>query len=260
MSSDLSGGSFRLYESSFNAEFNSHKVPLSRNENWSTREGDIRHKIYKMTKAKSNISFVYRESLRSMISAFNDVGYIDSENKFNNIKCIHASAERAIAKLTQENNIILPVLSISQTISANDDDRRRNESLLVHEKYWDKEKNRAFRLLSLSPRAININYKINVWTKYMSDMDQILEQIRLKFNPEMEVPTKFSTLAKATIESEEDAGSAVAGDKEDRLLKKAINVTLRTYIPSPKFLITSTGKIEEFVAELTNYGDSSSRT
>jgi hypothetical protein len=80
----------------------------------------------------------------------------------------------------------------------------------------------------------------------MADMDQILEQVRLKFNPEMQVPTEFSTLAKAYLESEEDVGQVTVTDKEDRILKKAVNVVLRTYIPSPKFLYTSTGKIEEF--------------
>ena len=208
-----------------------------------------------MTQAKDNISFIYRESLRGMISSFNDVGYIDGEEKFQSIKVIHANAERAIAKLNQENNIILPVISISQTTSSNDDTRRKNESILVHEKYWDEEKNKAFRILSLAPRPVNISYQINIWTKYMSDMDQILEQIRLKFNPEMQVPTKFSTLAKAVIESEEDAGSSLAGDKEDRILKKTINITLRTYIPSPKFLVTATGKIEEFKSEVQIYND-----
>ncbi len=83
----------------------------------------------------------------------------------------------------------------------------------------------------------------------MSDMDQILEQIRLKFNPEMQVPTEFSTLAKAYMDSEEDVGSVTGADKEDRILKKTMNVVLRTYIPSPKFLYTSTGKIEEFKLE-----------
>ena len=233
------------------------RTTRSRGSRWDTREGDVRARIFKMTQARDNISFIYRESLRGMISAFNDVGYIDSEDKFNQVKCIHANAERAIAKLKQENNIILPVLSISQTVSDNDDSRRRNESVLVHEKYWDKEKNRAFRILSLSPRAVNIRYKINIWCKYMSDMDQILEQLRLKFNPEMEVYTKFSTLAKASIESEEDTGSVIAGDKEDRVIRKTLNIVLRTYIPNPKFLVTSTGKIEEFNAEITTYGDSS---
>jgi hypothetical protein len=83
----------------------------------------------------------------------------------------------------------------------------------------------------------------------MSDLDQMLEQIRLKFNPEMQVPTEFSTLAKAFLESEEDVGSVTGADKEDRVLKKTLNIVLRTYIPSPKFLYTSTGEIEEFKIE-----------
>ena len=119
----------------------------SRSRRYPTREGDVRAKIYKMTQAKSNISFVYRESLRSMIAMFNDIGHFNSEDKFIDIKCIHGNAERAIAKLKQENSIILPMLSIAQTTSDNDDERRRYESVLVHEKYWDEEKHRAFRIL-----------------------------------------------------------------------------------------------------------------
>jgi len=223
----------------------------SRGRRWGTREGDVRKLIYEITKTKQNISFVYKENLRSMITSFNDIGYIDSEEKFNNIQCFHANAERAIAKLKQENNIILPVISIAQTVSDNDKERQKNESLLVHEKYWDDEKHRAIRVLSLAPRAVNIRYQLNIWTKYMADMDQILEQVRLKFNPEMQVPTEFSTLAKAYLDSEEAVGQVTATDKEDRILKKQLSIVLRTYIPNPKFLFTSTGKIEEFKVETT---------
>ena len=80
----------------------------------------------------------------------------------------------------------------------------------------------------------------------MADMDQILEQVRLKFNPEMQVPTKFSTLTKSHIDSEENIGSIDVADKEDRILKKTLNITVRSYIPNPKFLVTATGQIEEF--------------
>jgi len=221
----------------------------SRNDTWQTREGDVRKVIYKMTKARDNVSFIYRESLRAMISEFSDIGYISSEEKWTDVKCIHANAERAIAKLKQENNIILPILSIGQTTSDNDTDRQRTESLLVNEKYWDKDKSRAIRVLSLAPRAVNVKYQLNLWAKYMSDMDQMLEQVRLKFNPEMQVPTEFSTLAKAYLESEDDVGEVTVADKADRILKKTMNIVLRTYIPSPKFLYTSTGMIEEYKIE-----------
>lgn len=223
---------------------------FSNESNYNRVEIAVKKRIYEMTKQKHNISFLYRESLRAMINLFNDIGYYNSEDKFIQVKCIHANAERAIAKITQEDNIILPIISIAQTVSENDTNRQKYESVLVHEKYWDEKKNRAIRIVSLSPRAINIKYQLNLWCKYLADMDQILEQVRLMFNPELIVPTEFSTLAKAHLDTEEIIGGSTARDKEDRVLQKTLNIMLRTYIPSPKFLITSTGKIEEFNSEI----------
>lgn len=221
----------------------------SRNDTWSTRFGDTREKIMQMTRAKHNVSFVYRELLRTMIASFNDIGYFDSENSFRDVRVIHGNAERAIAKIKEENNIILPLLSVVQTVTSNDEGRSRMEGLLVSEKVWNEKKQRAERVLSFAPRPVNINYELNVWCKYMADMDQILEQIRLKFNPEMEVPTKFGTITKAMLGDEEIVGSVTAIDKEDRILKKKFNIIVRTYIPNPKFLVTSTGEITEFNVE-----------
>ena len=221
----------------------------SRSRRWDTREGDIRERIFKMTQREHNISHIYKESLRSMIASFNDIVTIDDEQKLKEIKVYHANAERAIAKLSQENNIILPIISISQTVSQDDTDRRRYESVLVHEKYWDEEEHRAKRIVSLAPTAVTINYQINIWCKYMSDMDQIVEQIRLKFNPEMNVPTQQSTLAKAMLGGEDDVGSLVAQDKQDRILQKSFAVSLRTYVENPKFLLTNTGEIERFIID-----------
>jgi len=217
----------------------------SKNSRWDTREGWLRRELFKMNTPQLNISNTYRETLRTMIASFNDVGYFDGEEKFKSILCIHANAERAVAKLKQDNNIILPIISISQTTTDNDDRRKKYESLIVHETWWDTQKNRAFRVVSLAPRAVNINYGLNIWTKYNADMDQILEQVRLKFNPEMQVPTSQATLTRAYIDSEEETGSVTAGDKEDRILQKRLTIIVRTYIPNPKFLVTSTGRLEK---------------
>ena len=235
------------FDNSFVSETQSQE---SRNRHWDTREGDIRAKLLKMTRAKENISFVYRECLRSMLNEFSDLVYFSESDELVRVKAFHANPERAIAKITQEDSIILPVISISQTTSKDDNKRRKNQSVLVHEKFWDNEKNRAYRVLSFSPRAIDIQYEVNIWCKYKSDIDQILEQVRLKFNPEMEVPTKYSTLAKAYLVDEVDIGSVLAADKEDRLVRRRVSITLRTYIPSPKFLVTSTGQITEFKTEV----------
>ena len=239
-----------LYTSSLTSSYTNDLLPeidlsafnniQSNSYKWGTRK-----ELFKLTKPSLNISNTYRETLRTMIASFNDVGYINGEDNFKSILCIHANAERAVAKLKQDNNIILPILSISQTTSDNDVKRRRYESLLVDEKWWDNDKNRAYRVVSLAPRAVTIRYQLNIWAKYNSDMDQILEQVRLKFNPDMEVPTSQGTITKAYIESEEDTGEQKAGDKEDRVLQKSIHIIVETYIPNPKFVITSTGRLEK---------------
>ena len=161
---------------------------------------------------------------------------------------MHGNPERMVAKLKQEDNIILPVITVTQTTSDNSDKRRRYTPLLVNERYWDTDKERAFRLLSFVPRPIDINYNINFWCKYRADVDQLLEQARLNFNPEAEINTPFSTMTKAYIVGEEDNSETAVGDTADRVVKKSLNITVETYIPSPKFLITSTGKIETFNA------------
>ena len=223
----------------------------SRNDDWNTREGDVRQKILKMTQQKQNISSIYRDCLRSMIHEFSDIVIFAENETASDVKVIHANQERAIAKIHQENNIILPIISISQVVSENADNRRRYKSLLIHEKVWNEETQRATRVLSLAPRAITIQYDIYIWSKYKSDLDQISEQIRLKFNPDLIVNVNSTVTSNAYLNEESDSGSSIAPDKEERLLQKSFRVILETYIDSPRFLVTKTGKITEFNAEVS---------
>jgi hypothetical protein len=210
----------------------------------------IRNFILQASRSQSNTSMVYRETLKTMLIIFGKLTYFDSENKIVRVQCLHANPERSVAKLKQENNIILPIISVSQNTSEDDSVRIRYNNLVVQEKIWDEEKQRAFRVVSLAPKATNILYSVNVWAKYKSDMDQLVEQIRSEFNPGKVVPTKFNKYTKAFLDREEDMGSIQAVEREDRILKKAFNITVETYIPSPKFLITSSGKIEHFNSEI----------
>ena len=210
-------------------------------------DAKVRKKIFEHTKTTTNISGIYKETLRAMISLFSSFRYINSENEPVKVKCIFANPERPIAKQFQENNIILPILSIEQLISNEDSTRVRYGSILVHEKFWDEDKQRAIRVLSVPSKAININYKINLWAKYRADLDQILEQIRFAFQPSLDVPTKFTSATKAYLEGEEDFGDVSIETGQDRLLKKGLNVKIESYVPSPKFQLTSTGEIEALV-------------
>lgn len=196
------------------------------------------------------IQEIYKDMLRSLLNIFGNIYYLDKNNNSIKIKCYHANQERAIAKAVVGDNITLPVITIGETSTNNDDDRRRYSPILVHEKGWDKDKQRAVRLLSLAPRAVNITYDINIWCKYKQDLDQIRESIFLLFNPDLEVGIKSNTATKLFITSESDTSEVTASDTQDRILRKSIKLNGETYIPNPKFLYTSTGKIENFNFEV----------
>jgi len=212
-----------------------------------------RERILQRSELSNNIPLFYKESLRYMISKLGTLGYINSEEEIVKISCIHANPERTIAKLKQENNIILPIISINQSSSSNADKRRRTAPIIVNESFWSKEKKRAFRIISLSPRAVDIQYGINIWAKYKGNLDQIVEQIRLLFNPHLVVKNSYTTVAHAFIDTESDTSVINPGDRQDRIIRRMFNVKLECYIPNPKFLITSTGEIEEFNSETTIY-------
>jgi hypothetical protein len=216
----------------------------------------INTKVLNEILEKTNISTgmytqkVYKETLRSLIGLFGNIYYVDRNNQPIKIRCFHGNQERAIAKSTTGDNITLPVITIVEKSSENDEKRNKYKPILIHETYWDKDKQRAVRILSMSPRAINISYDINIWTKYKEDMDQIRESIFILFNPDYEIKTKYSDITKAFIRSETDIKNPEADDGDDRILQKSITIKVETYIPNPKFLYTSTGRIETFNYEI----------
>jgi len=198
---------------------------------------------------------IYKDTLRYLINTFSNVYYIDKNNNPVKVKCFHANQERAVAKSFVGDNITLPLISISETSSKPDTKRAKYNPILVNDSYWDSIKNRAIRILSLVPRPINIEYSINIWAKYKEDLDQIRETIFYKFNPDLEIRTKYLTKTKAFITGENPSNTMEADDTEDRILRSSIILSVETYIPSPRFLYTSTGKIEQlnFDFEFSNF-------
>ena len=209
-----------------------------------------RNKITEKVSTKDSISLAYKESLRFLISKLGGIVYLSSENDLISVKCIHANPERAVAKLKEHNNLILPIISIDQSTSDNDDERRRAFGQIVSQSFWSEKKQRAVRVISEAPRPVNINYGINIWAKYKGNLDQILEQIRLLFNPHLIVKTKYTNSSQAYITQESDTSTFNVADKEDRIVRRTIQVTLEGYIPSPKFIVTSTGEIEELNTDI----------
>ena len=197
-----------------------------------------------------NISFIYRESLKAIKEMFSGTKYINADGGIIDVRCIHGNPERTIAKLKQDNTIILPLISVVQTSSEEDENRRRPKHLLFNKKVWSESRQRAFRVFCLAPKAVNLLYDVNVWSKYKSDLDQISEQMHLKFHPSIKIVTSYNQNSQGFLVQETDQSSVDLGDKEDRVLRRSYSFKLQTYIPSPQYLLTSTGKIETFNSDL----------
>jgi hypothetical protein len=212
-----------------------------------------REKIFERTTRSNKIPMFYREALRFVISKLGTLAYINSETDLIDVKCVHANPERTIGKLKEDNNIILPIVSINQNESANADSRRRGAPQIVSESLWSDQKKRAVRVISEAPRAVDIVYGINVWSKYKANMDQLCEQIRLLFNPHMVVKNSYTNTALAFIDTETDNSTVETSDRQDRIIRRTFNIKLEAYVPNPKFLITNTGEIQELNMDSTIY-------
>lgn len=195
------------------------------------------------------VSKVYKKLLQTLIAKFSNLVYIDDQENVKKIPCWHGSVERVIAKLKQDSNIILPVISVMRQADETADTRRRIDSLVVFETYFDKVKNRAVRVASLAQTPTDIKYKINVWTKYYEDMDQVCEQVRRFFNPHLLVSTIYNEQAIAYLDTEASNVDITLAEGKDRLIRRTFDITLQTYIPNPRFIVTNTGVIEEFNME-----------
>ena len=76
-------------------------------------------------------------------------------------------------------------------------------------------------------------------------MDQLAATVRLMFNPTMRVNTKFDKVSQVFLDSESDNSTITLADREDRIVKRSFTLRLETYIPNPRFKVTSTGEIEQ---------------
>jgi hypothetical protein len=122
---------------------------------------------------------------------------------------------------------------------------------LIQRTSWNEETQRAERIVSFCDRPVTLQYNLNIWCKYMEDLDQLAQQVRLAFNPSIPLTTEFSKDSQAFLAQEANNYSFALADREDRILQKTFTISVETYIKSPQYKITSTGKIEEVNAEIT---------
>lgn len=211
---------------------------------------EIREEILEKSINNTLITEIYRDLLKNLIAKFSGLVYRDEQENLKKVPCWHGSSERVISKLKQESSIVLPIVSIYRTTDVLADKRRRNESQIIFDTYFDKVKNRAVRVASIAPAPVDVNYRVNIWTKYQEDMDQLSEQLRRYFNPDILIQTKHNTQTVGFLKEESSNIDVALPDGQDRIIRRSFEIVVESYIPNPKFVITSTGKIETFNAEI----------
>lgn len=194
----------------------------------------------------TNFTKEYTEKLSQL---FDNLTYISSEEKEISVAFIYGSVERAVGKRQEKNTLTLPIVSFSFHSLTESKDRQKYDPLINFETSFDKAKQEYKRVISKVPKPIKLNYKINLYSKFIEDLNQLTEKIEAKFNPSLEVSVSFNKKGKAFITDRQEATSVILGDKQDRVLKRSLVITIETYIPSERFLVTNTKK-SKFKTEL----------
>lgn len=190
-----------------------------------------------------------RNSHNAMVDLFRNIIVIDESGKNHNVPIIWGSQERAVAAITQKQvrkdgvveRIPLPTMAIINTSyqfqpnryiyhAAIDwqRDNGKNFGFTRGERY---KKDTVFGTARGIP--INIGYRLYAWTLYEEDMNQITEQIILKFSPIAYIRVRGVgweigvTLDSIGVNENIDPGTS------DRVIKYEFDFTAETFIPQP---------------------------
>jgi hypothetical protein len=199
----------------------------------------------------------YSQSLRgcqeAMKELFSDLIVYDEEGVAHPVPIIIAAPEKAVAFILQENvrkdssfvvdRIKLPILSIHQS------DVVMNQQRYLYSKFVNYYKDRATGKPQWVQREVrerdtifgrargipvDVTYQLNAWTLYREDMNQIIEQIFLKFDPIAYI--KIQDINEEIIVKLDSTNANIEiepGDKEVRVVKYNFNMTVEMFIPQP---------------------------
>ena len=223
-------------------ELNGHRIP---------NVFDIKQQIFdRENKNFRSLSF-YRDTSKELLGLFSDAQILGDDLEIAQVPVFYANPERAIAKLFKTRNLTLPVITLSISDTEQAVDRRRPNYDIEYWTVKDHKRNRFTRIASLAPIAVNVSYQLHLWTRYVEDMNQLLEYVMQKFRPHLRVETDFMINACAFITSVGDNSTLTVGDRQDRIIRKTITFSVETYMPTRKYMIQSNGAIKEMNYETT---------
>ncbi len=206
-----------------------------------------------------NTLYRYSKAMRgtdeAMQDMFGDLEVIDEDGKSHAVPIVWASQEKAVAIIMMDNvrkdeslvvdRIRLPMLAISSTDFSYDMNRYTYHQALDFMRYLRPDNKPGFTInenglerstIFGKTRGIplNITYTLVAWTMYIEDMNQIVEQILLKFSPIAYIRVRgVSWEVVAKLDSIANNLDTEPGDQAIRVIKFQFNITVETYIPQP---------------------------
>ena len=212
---------------------------------------DIKQQIFERENKNFRSLSFYRDTSKELLSLFSDAQVLGEDLEIASVPVFYANPERAIAKLFKTRNLTLPVMTLSISDTEQDVTRRRPNYDIEYWTVKDHKRNRYTRIASLAPIAVNVSYQLHLWTRYVEDMNQLLEYVMQKFRPHLRVETDFMINACAFMTAVGDNSTLTVGDREDRIIRKTITFNVETYMPTRQYMIQSNGEIREMNYETT---------
>lgn len=210
-------------------------------------------------KPNPQINYRYSRAVRgadeAVMDLFRNLVVIDENGKQHIVPIIWGTQEKAVAFVIQDNTrkdntlvvdrIRLPLLAIHQTDIQFNQDRytysaakNLGRSLTTdgHPGFTIDEQGKSRSTVFGITRGIpvDISYTLYCWTLYLEDMNQIVEQIFLKFNPVAYINVRgvwWEVIVR--LESVGNNIESEVGDQAIRVIKFQFNMTAESYIPQP---------------------------
>lgn len=206
---------------------------------------DIKRQIFERENSNFRSLEFYRKTSKELLNIFSDSQIVGVDNEIQSVNVAYANYERAIAILFNKRNLTLPLMTLAIADTVEDTDRRRPNTDIETWTIYDKKARRHTRVAAMAPKAVTLSYQLNLWTRYVEDMNQLLEYVNAKFRPQLRVGTDFVTNACAFITAISDNSTVTAPDKEDRVIRKTVTFEVETYMPTRQYMIQSNGDITE---------------
>jgi hypothetical protein len=208
-----------------------------------------RQVIYKSYKA----IYAVNEAVTDL---FRDIQAIDVNGEAQPVPIVWGTQEKAVAAIVQSNvrqdsslvvqRIKLPMMALYASDFTPNSDRQIYHGAIDYKRGMDGkpgltenegglERSTIFGVARGVP--LDIGYQLTVWTLYLEDMDQILEQILRKFSCGIAyidvqgVSSNWETIVK--LESIANNIETEPGDQAQRVIKFQFTLKAETFIPQP---------------------------